>query len=100
MASSIDTKKNEEIVKELITSYWMELETVQNYIAASTNLAGVRAQEIKESLATDIDSELGHARRLAKRIHILGGTVPGSKGFRASQETLQPPADARDVVSV
>ena len=97
---SIDTTKNEEIVRELIKSYWMELETVQNYIAASTNLAGVRAQEIKESLATDVDSELGHARRLARRIHILGGTVPGSKDFQASQTTLQPPADARDVLAV
>ena len=100
MASTIDTQKNEQIIKELIASYWMELETVQNYIAASTNLAGVRAQEIKDSLAADIDSELGHARRLARRIHVLGGTVPGSKGFKASQETLQPPADSRDVVTV
>jgi bacterioferritin len=99
-SSTIDTKNNKEIVKELIISYWMELETVQNYIAASTNLAGVRAQEIKESLATDIDAELGHARRLARRIHVLGGTVPGSKEFKASQTTLQPPADSRDVVAV
>lgn len=100
MVPTIDTRKNEEIIKELITSYWMELETVQNYIAAATNLVGVRAQEIKGSLATDIDAELGHARQLASRIHVLGGTVPGSKGFRASQQSLQPSSDARDVVAV
>lgn len=100
MPPTIDTKKNDEIIKELITSYWMELETVQNYLAASTNLSGVRAQEIKSSLAADIDAELGHAKLLAKRIHILGGTVPGSTGFSASQKTLQPPPDARDVATV
>ena len=100
MFPTIDTQKNEEIVKELIISYWMELETVQNYLAASTNLAGVRAQEIKSSLAADIDAELGHAKLLARRIHILGGTVPGSEGFKVCQKTLQPTADPRDVVTV
>lgn len=33
---------NEAIIKELTTAYAMELETVQNYIAASVNLDGVR----------------------------------------------------------
>jgi bacterioferritin len=97
---TIDTKKNEQIVKELITAYWSELETVQNYIAASTNLAGIRAQEIKESLRTDVPDELGHAQQLAKRIHVLGGTVPGSQDFKATQSTLQPLKDQRDVLSV
>ena len=32
-------------------AYWMEIETVMSYIAASVNLDGVRAQEIKQSLA-------------------------------------------------
>jgi bacterioferritin len=100
VAATIDTEKNAQIVQELITSYWMELETVQNYLAASTNLSGVRAQEIKTSLATDIDAELGHAKLLARRIHILGGTVPGSEGFKASQSTLQPKPDSRDVAAV
>lgn len=96
----IDKEKSTEIVNELITAYWMEHETVQNYLAASSNLAGVRAQEIKDSLSADITAELGHAQQLARRIRILGGTVPGSKGFKASQETLQPPSDPRDVVTV
>ena len=30
--------ENQDIIDELITAYAMELETVQNYIAASTNL--------------------------------------------------------------
>jgi bacterioferritin len=97
---TIDTTKNEEIIKELITAYWSELETIQNYLAASTNLAGIRAQEIKESLRGDITDELGHAQQLAKRIHVLGGTVPGSTGFKATQTSLQPPKDPRDVLTV
>ena len=35
--------KNEEIIHELGIAYAMELETVQNYIAASTNLDGGRS---------------------------------------------------------
>lgn len=100
MPLTIDTQKNDEIIKELTIAYWMELETVQNYLAASTNLAGVRAQEIKSSLAADITEELEHAKQIAKRIHILGGTVPGSEGFKATQKSLQPAADPRDVVTV
>lgn len=90
----------QKIVDELIVSYWMEMETVQNYIANSTNLDGIRAKEIRESLAADIIAELGHAQRLAARIHTLGGQVPGSKAFKASQTSLQPPKDPTDVVSV
>ena len=88
------------IVSELITSYWMEMETVQNYIANATNLDGVRAVEIKEALVQDIDQELGHAKRLASRIHVLGGMVPGSADFEPNQTNLQPPKDALDLMSV
>ena len=44
----------------------MEIETVMSYIAASVNLDGVRAQEIKESLAEDIEEELGHAEAVRR----------------------------------
>ena len=40
--------KNTKIIQELCLSYAMELETVQNYIAASVNLDGVRSEVIKE----------------------------------------------------
>ena len=39
--------KNTNIIRELCTAYAMELETVQNYIAASVNLDGVRSETIK-----------------------------------------------------
>lgn len=95
-----DQTKVKEIIRELTRSYWMELETVQNYIANSVNLQGIRAKEIRESLSEDIDSELGHARQLAERINILGGIVPGSLEFKAEQRNIQPPKDSSDVLSV
>lgn len=88
------------IVDGLIKAYWMEVETVQNYIANSVNLDGVRAEEIKASLAGDVGEELAHAQQFAKRIKEIGGMVPGSAGFKAEQSSLQPPAKTTDVVSV
>ena len=95
-----DDGANEQIIAELIRSYWMEMETVQNYLANSQNLDGVRAEEIKKSLAADVTDELGHAQQIAGRIRVLGGTVPGSMQFKAAQKTLQPPAESTDVVAV
>ena len=54
-------EKRERIIELLSKAYWMEIETVMSYIANSVNPDGVRAQEIKESLAEDIQEELGHA---------------------------------------
>ena len=92
------TKK--EIITELTKSYWMEMETVMNYISNSVNLDGVRAEEIKKSLAVDITEEIGHAQSLAKRIKELGGTVPGSMNFKAHQKKLQTLKDTTDVATV
>jgi bacterioferritin len=94
------TEKQQEIIDALIVSYWMEIETVMSYLANSTNLDGVRAEEIKKSLAADVTAELGHAQALARRIKTIGGMVPGSKKFKASQDSLQPPQDSTDVAAV
>ena len=80
-----------EIIAALVQSYWMELETVQNYLANSQNLDGIRAEEVKKSLGADIGEELMHAQQVAARIRVLGGTIPGSLEFKASQSYLQPP---------
>jgi bacterioferritin len=90
----------EEVVELLTKAYWMEIETVMSYLAASVNLDGVRAQEIKESLAEDIEEELGHARQFADRIKELYGVVPGSEAFAAEQSFLQPPEEQTDIVHV
>jgi bacterioferritin len=89
-----------EIIRELTKAYWDEIETVMNYLANSVNLDGVRAEEIKKSLAKDVTEELGHAQLLAKRIKELQNTVPGSKEFKPSQNSLQPPRETTDVVQV
>ena len=92
--------KREEVVDLLKMAYFMELETVMNYVTNSTNPDGVRAQEIKESLEEDVQEELGHAQQFAARIKELYGVVPGSVEFKAEQTFLQPPEDQVDVVHV
>ena len=91
---------NKEIISNLVKSYWMEIETVMNYISNSVNLDGVRAEEIKKSLSIDILEEINHAQLLAKRIKELGGSVPGSMELKAEQKYLQTLKDTTDVVSV
>jgi len=89
-----------EIVELLTTAYWMEVETVMSYIANSVNPDGLRAQQIVQALAADVQEELTHAQQFARRIKELYGLVPGSLQFRAGQRALQPPADALDLAHV
>ena len=95
-----DEAKRKEIVDLLTQAYWMEIETVQNYIAHSINLDGVRAEEIKKNLAADVTEELGHAQQFGRRIKELYGRVPGSFDFRPVQKSLQPSADTTNVTAV
>jgi bacterioferritin len=94
------SETREHILELLKKAYWMEIETVMSYIANSINPDGVRAQEIIESLETDIQEELGHAMQFANRIKELYGVVPGSQDFTAEQSYLQPPAEQTDIVHV
>ncbi len=89
----------EETIELLKTAYSMELETVMNYMANSINLDGVRAEEIKKSLAADITEEIGHAQVLGQRIKQLGGLVPGSASVKVGNQ-IQPGNDTTDVVGV
>ena len=98
--SSEMKEKREEIIELLKQAYFMELETVINYVTNATNPDGVRAQEVKESLEEDIQEELTHARQFASRIKELYGVVPGSLDFTAEQRYLQPPEEQIDVVHV
>lgn len=91
---------NQKIVEELTVAYFMELETVMNYIANSVHLDGVRAEEIKKSLGADVTAEIAHAQQLADRIKTIGGRIPGSLSFKPAQVTLQPPQDSTDLVAV
>lgn len=96
----VNAEARQHVIELLTRAYWMEIETVTSYLAASVNLDGVRAQEIKESLEKDVEEELGHAKLFAQRIKELYGVVPGSEGFVAEQSYLQPPDEQTDVVHV
>ena len=90
---------NQQVIEMLQTAYSMELETVMNYLANSINLDGVRAEEIKKSLAADITEELGHATQLGNRIKQIGGLVPGSLKVKLGNQT-QPTENTTDVTGV
>lgn len=91
---------NNDIIRELSIAYAMELETIQNYIANSVHLDGVRSDVIKKALAADVATELMHAQQLAQRIKTIGGRVPGSLDNKRDQTYLQPPKDTTDVIKV
>jgi bacterioferritin len=91
---------NNDIIQELSKAYAMELETVQNYIAASVNLDGVRSEVVKRALAADVMVEVGHAQQLANRIKTVGGVVPGSLSLPRDQKAMQPSDDTTDIVAV
>jgi bacterioferritin len=94
------SEERQQIIELLTKAYWMEIESVMNYIANSTNPDGVRAQEIVQSLKADIQDELLHAQQFASRIKALYGVVPGSMDFAGEQSYLQPPEDQTDIVHV
>jgi bacterioferritin len=94
------TEQREQVIDLLKTAYFMELETVMNYVSNSVNPDGVRAQEVKESLEQDVQEELGHAQQFAARIKELYGVVPGSAEFSAGQMALQPAREQTDIVHV
>ena len=93
-------ERTDAIIQEVTYAYWLEMETTMNYLAISVDLDGIRAEEIKKSLATDIQTEITHAQQLAARIKEIGGRVPGSFVFKPEQASLQPPEDSTDVVTV
>ncbi|MDX1961742.1 MAG: ferritin-like domain-containing protein [Pirellulales bacterium] len=86
-----------EIIDMLKTSYNMELETVLNYLNYSINLDGVRAEEIKKSLAGDVTAEIMHAQQLGARIKQLGGQVEGAIGLKFGSQ-IPPSTTTTDVV--
>ncbi|MGH3087133.1 MAG: ferritin-like domain-containing protein, partial [Rubrobacteraceae bacterium] len=98
--SEENAAKRDEVIELLKRAYWMEIETVMNYVTSSINPDGVRAQEIIEALEEDVQEELSHAQQFASRIKELYGVVPGSMDFEAVQTSLQPPGEQTDIVHV
>lgn len=98
--TTADRVADNRVVELLERAYWMELETAANYLAASVNLDGIRARAVADALDADLGEEVEHARKLARRLHELDATVPGSLAFIAEQRGLQPVADSTDVEHV
>jgi bacterioferritin len=92
--------KRDRLVELLTTAYWMEIETVMNYLANSINPDGIRAREVISSLTQDIQEELNHAQLFGHRIKELYGIVPGSLAFNPEQKYLQPPERQTDIIHV
>lgn len=89
--------KNDQIINLLKTAYAAELESVQNYLANSVWLDGIRAREVSEALAADVTDELGHAQQIAQRLKQLDACPPGSMDLERTQKNLQPAKDPTDV---
>jgi len=86
------------IIVELLTrAYWMEIETVTNYIAASMSSYGGRALAVRAALTAGVDEEVEHARALGRRIlELQHGLVPGAEPFSSDDEHPQPPGRPAD----
>lgn len=95
-----DRMTTDRVIELLRKAYSDEIETVMNYQTNAIVLDGVRAEEIKESLNQDIQEELGHAEQIGQRLKQLDARPPGSAEFTARQDSLQPPEDSTDVLSV
>jgi bacterioferritin len=91
---------SDRVIELLRKAYGDEMETVMNYQTNAIVLDGVRAEEIKESLQADIQEELTHAQELGNRLKQLDARPPSSADFVARQDSLQPPSDSTDVLSV
>ena len=89
--------KDDHVISLLIKAYAAELETVQNYLANSVWLDGLRAREVAESLSEDVTEELGHATKLAHRLKQLGACPPGSLELARNQKALQPSSDSTNL---
>ncbi len=92
--------QNGKIAELLQKAYAAELETLNNYLANSVWLDGLRAEEIKEALETDLDTELAHAKKLAQRMKQLNICPHGSMRIQPTQQSLQPPGDSTDLMTV
>jgi len=91
---------SDRVLDLLKQAYGDEIETVMNYQTNAIVLDGVRAEEIKESLETDIQEELDHAQQIGQRLKQLDARPPGSAEFTARQDSLQPPEDSTNVIAV
>lgn len=88
------------VVSLLHEAYADEMETVTNYMANAVYLATFEGEIVSEELKEDIEEELAHAEELGYRLRYYGECPQGSMALTSDQESLQPPEDETDVLSV
>jgi bacterioferritin len=95
----LDTERGE--IADLLTqAYWMEVETVMNYIAASTSHDDARHLEIKSALTAGVEDEVEHAQRVGRRIQELYGVVLGAGNVSIELEHSLPPGRTGDLATI
>ena len=85
--------KREQIIEMLTLAYWMEIETVINYVATDQPRRRPCWWRLSRPSPTTSKRSSGHApqvRRPVSRSYV----VPGSLGFHPEQHSLQPPRRA------
>lgn len=100
---SLSTELEDErlaIVELLTRAYWMEIDTVMNYIAASMSEEGARGLAVRAALKDGVEEEVGHARALGRRIQELHGLVPGVGALAGDEEHPQPFGRQADVATM
>lgn len=86
------------VVEFLTRAYWMKIETVMNYLAASiSQLGGHAALAVRTALTEGVEDEVAHARALGRRIQELHGVVPGASGVGGDDDYPQPFESQTDV---
>ncbi|HEY5317556.1 MAG TPA: ferritin-like domain-containing protein [Solirubrobacteraceae bacterium] len=89
------------IVELLTRAYWMEIETVMNYIAASMSQVGAGGLAVTAALTEGVDEEVEHARAIGRRIHELQhGVIPGTEPFAGDDQYPQPAARPADLATM
>ncbi|HWF73000.1 MAG TPA: ferritin-like domain-containing protein [Solirubrobacteraceae bacterium] len=94
-----DEDQQRAILELLTRAYWMEIETVMNYIAASIGQDGGGGLAVRTALKEGVEEEVEHARALGRRIQELHGVVPDDGGLAAGEEQRQPLGRQTDVTS-
>lgn len=93
-------RQRREIVELLTQAYWMEIEIVMNYIAASISHESGRNRQVKDALLESVEEEVEHAQRIGRRIQELHRAALPAGGLTIDHEYLQPPDRQSNVVAM
>jgi bacterioferritin len=93
-------RERREIVELLTQAYWMEIEIVMNYLAASISHDGARSRKVKDALLESVEEEVQHAQRIGRRIQELHRAAPPAGGLAIDHESLHAPDRPSDVVAM